>query len=377
MATKEVTVKINVDGKGAIAGINGISDKLSSIKGQFQAVGAMIGLGWAAGKIKDEVKAIADLQDVSDRLGVSTSMLQEWTYAASETGVTLEQLAGAYAKFQKAAIEAVKDPTGNEAQAFKRYGFGIDEIKRLDPKSLFYGIASGMQAAGVSTQTTADSMVLFGKSGFEVLPAMVNNFARLTQEAENLGAVIDENVVSALDDMLDRLTQLKQTWIGRSVNWVYGGVKDLGMLFDSISSSSAFSRDTPTLNAGFGFSLAQNAISNIFGAATGTKRKQKTIGESIPTTPTPVAEEKFARFAAQRIQSDTLARIGGFNGSQDRQIQMQQKQLQKMDTQISELRRIYSALSSQDPVADGMWVSGSGFAGSSIPSSITFEGSSF
>ena len=225
---------------------------------------AVVGLGGAiAGMVLNATDAAGELVDLSIKTGISTTRLQELDYVAKQVGTTTETITGAMARLTRgmgAAVEQTGDFNDKSNEAFRKLenvrkelsGLteGTDEynkkLEELKAAGRAYGdINMGPQAAafdqlGVSvtdvdgnlrdseavfsdaitalgnmtneTERDVIAMDLFGKSAQELNPlikAGSEEIARLSEEANTMGAVIGEDDVDSLETFGDTLESLK------------------------------------------------------------------------------------------------------------------------------------------------------------------------
>lgn len=167
-------------------------------------------------------KATADyadnLNDMSQKVGVSTETLSKWGFAAEQSGSTLEgvgtglkilaknmELATAGGKAQTAAFAAAGITTKQLAAA----GGDVNKILPL----LADSFAKSEDGAG----KTAIAMQLLGKSGTELIPMLNAGSAGLDEmglAAERTGRVVSQDAARAADEFNDRLAELEGSMKG-------------------------------------------------------------------------------------------------------------------------------------------------------------------
>ena len=254
---------------GLLAGMGGIASGLgTALKAGITAVlslaAAVAGLSAGIGKlVLDAAAGAGELVDLSIKTGISTTRLQELDYVAKQVGTTTETITGAMARLTRgmgAAVEQTGDFNDKSNEAFRKLenvrkelsGLteGTDEynkkLEELKAAGRAYGdINMGPQAAafdqlGVSvtdvdgnlrdseavfsdaitalgnmtneTERDVIAMDLFGKSAQELNPlikAGSEEIARLSEEANTMGAVIGEDDVDSLETFGDTLESLK------------------------------------------------------------------------------------------------------------------------------------------------------------------------
>lgn len=218
--------------RGAVDGLAGRAGVAGTILGNFGAAGvaAAAGLGGLAValvKTREAMEFAATLTDTADRIGTGVTELQAWRFVADEAGVSTSSLEG--------NLEKLNGVLG----AFKA-GIGDGKLKPVFE-------ALGITKDQLSTVQSADQMLLiladtlgqvqdralqvkFARSlGVEeslpILRLGADGIRALTGEAERLGLVMGEDVVSALD-AADRQMEVAQQRIDMSLRLAVSGLAD-------------------------------------------------------------------------------------------------------------------------------------------------------
>lgn len=193
-------------------------DVSGTVKGQ---IAAAFGAAAIVGAMKSAIDYGGKINDLSTRLGISTDALQEFDYAASQTGGSLDAVTGALQKLAVARAAALDNPDGDIAHSFKALGVAADDLKSKRLEDLLKQISGAFQSSANPQALIADGMKVMGKSAGELFPMMIEGFADAADAAQKLGIVISEDTISNLDDLGDQLDTLKAQ--GRSFVAEYGG----------------------------------------------------------------------------------------------------------------------------------------------------------
>lgn len=167
------------------------------VTGLTQAVGATVAYGDA-------------ISDLSDKTGVSTTALQRWDYAAKQTGTTLDTMVNAAQEVSKRLGEGGDSVRG----AVEALGLSFDELRQQSPEQQFTALAQALGTVQDQAQQSAIGADLFGRSWKEVIGPVRAGFVELGDEAERLGAVIDEQTVKAMGALADSWQALKDSGRG-------------------------------------------------------------------------------------------------------------------------------------------------------------------
>lgn len=198
--------------------------KLSSLAKSANKFGFAIGAA-ASGAIASvaalTVQAVNfadELNDMSQKTGVSAEVLSAWGYAAKQSGSDIEALSAALPKFSK-NIDAAADEGSRQANLFKTLGISVKDAQGnlRSVEQLLPEVADRFKALDNETTETALAMELFGKSGADLKQFLENGSSglkELTERAKELGVVVGQDTVNAADSFNDKLSDLKAIALG-------------------------------------------------------------------------------------------------------------------------------------------------------------------
>ena len=176
--------------------------KLAGVSGAAAAIGGgLLKLGYDAAKSADE------LSTLSQQTGISTDELQKMQYAADLVDVSVEDITGALRK-----MKTKMDPAN---ETFQKLGISVTNAdgSLRDATDVFYDSLSALSKIQNETERDQVAMELFGKSADSLAGIIDDGGAALQQfgqEAENLGLILDEDTISALNDTNDEIDKTKQ-----------------------------------------------------------------------------------------------------------------------------------------------------------------------
>lgn len=164
--------------------------------------------------IAGSAAAVAAVDDLSKRTGVSTQTLQAYQFAAEQSGVGIETFGRS---LQKLGINLGEAQTGNKAaiKSFADLGLSVRELSQLSPQQAFEEVAAAIAQLPNPAQQAAAAVSVFGKAGAELVPVFQEGagfLANMRTEAERLGLVLGETQVSNLAALDDSLGQLSATF---------------------------------------------------------------------------------------------------------------------------------------------------------------------
>ena len=213
------------------AGLSATMEKMSHHAEKFKekfkeafTFGSIAGLGAVAGEklaegIKEAVKALPEFAEKAEQIGLS----------AQKVGMTIE----AYQKLGY-ALHQLDIPVENSDKAFKKLNVGLAQLrvhqgpmlmglKRINPELLkqlstaknaqdaFLDVAEAVSKESDATKRAAIAQAVFGKSGQEMLPALLKGkegLKELTDQADIYGNVIGEDTIKNADKFKESTKQL-------------------------------------------------------------------------------------------------------------------------------------------------------------------------
>jgi len=153
------------------------------------------------------VNNVGGLGELAEQLGVSTDALQAYRFAASQAGVSSEQLEGAFIRLS----DAIGTASRGEAEAirsFQRLGVGILDVggNLRSTEAILNDVADGLLKIEDPARRAAAANDLFGRTGARLLPLLsggADGLARFRREAEAAGVIIDAGTISRADELAD------------------------------------------------------------------------------------------------------------------------------------------------------------------------------
>jgi phage-related minor tail protein len=213
-------------GKAAAAGIAAVGAAAAA------AGTAVVKMTLKAGEAADE------LSTLSNKTGISTKTLQEMEYAARFVDVPLETMTDSMFKLTR-SMDAARDGTGAQAEAFKALGVSIrnSDGSLKNSKQIWLDTIDALGKVTNETERDALAMQLFGKNAKELNPLIAagsDELSRLADEANELGVVLSDESVTALGDFDDKMQRLKAT--GTALTQTLGAAvaPALGALADNL-----------------------------------------------------------------------------------------------------------------------------------------------
>lgn len=157
--------------------------------------------------------AVAQVDDLSKRTGVAADVLQQYQFAAGQSGVNLETFGKA---IQKLTINLGEAQTGNAnaIKSFGELGLSVDALAALSPQDAFEAVATAIAQLPGPAQQAAAAVGIFGKSGIELVPIFQEGagwLQTMAAEADRLKLALNKEQVAGLAGLDDTLQKLSIT----------------------------------------------------------------------------------------------------------------------------------------------------------------------
>lgn len=177
------------------------------------AYAASIGVAAITKAISDGLEYASSLGEQAQQLGVTTDALQEYRFAATQTGLSAEEMDQALGQLTRRIGEGASG-TKTQAEAFNKLGISLKDAKGnvIATGEAIPLIADALQGIKSPAERAAILLDLFGKSGQKLEPLLaggseaINNLA---QAARAAGAVLTPELIQNADDAADALARVK------------------------------------------------------------------------------------------------------------------------------------------------------------------------
>jgi len=191
---------------------------------------AILGSLFAAGK------AFASMGDniakMSRRTGVSVEALSELEFAASQSGVQVNQLEQALRRMQRTVFDAERG-LSTASDALDELRLNASMLKGLAPEDQFKLLADRIARIEDPTRRAAVAMMIFGRGGTSLLPMFergAEGIEELQAKARELGLTMsgeDARAAEILTDALDQLWRVVRMGVFRIGAALAPAIRDL------------------------------------------------------------------------------------------------------------------------------------------------------
>lgn len=181
--------------------IEGVGQALAPVSKAAAGVGAaLMGAGYKA------VTTADDLNTLAKQTGLTTEDLQKMQYASDLIDVSFDTMTGAVKKLKKSM-------TGHD-KTWKDLGVSVKDAngKMRNVREVFYETIKALSKIPNETERDQKAMELFGKSADDLAGIIDDGGAALDQygdKAEELGLVLDQDTLDALNETNDALDTMK------------------------------------------------------------------------------------------------------------------------------------------------------------------------
>ena len=191
----------------------------ASVSGLATSFAGMLGVGALGAFSKDMLQLGDRLQKVSLQLGVTVEELEILQFAASQSGVSTDQLNTALQKFTRNVGEA-EQGTAAQKEAFEALGVSISDSEGnlKGTSELFAEVAQSISGIESPAQKAAIATDLFGRAGIELLPLLnsgaigINQFG---QELRDAGGIVGTDAANAFSTFNDQIDLLQRSMKGK------------------------------------------------------------------------------------------------------------------------------------------------------------------
>ena len=213
MATAHMNVKgrTSLDGSGWAAGLRKMEAGTKGAAGRMaSSMAGAIGGVFAVGFLTSATRRIIDHADAIDkmakRMETTTDIAQQFDFAASQNGATVEMVERSFMKTAQ-AMEGAKQGLSTYIRAFAAFGITMQQIQTSTPEQIFLKIAEAIERAGGALDKAKSLQDIMGRGGRQLVPAFVSGFAATAAAAPD---PIDAETIKNLAEFNDELDRLKR-----------------------------------------------------------------------------------------------------------------------------------------------------------------------
>ncbi|MEO0033524.1 MAG: hypothetical protein RIS94_3282, partial [Pseudomonadota bacterium] len=220
----------------------------------------------------------SSLGETSQQLGVSSKAMQEYRYAASQAGVSQDEMDAGLSKLNKTIGEAAMGGK-SQAAAFEKLGISIRDANGhvRDAGDVIPEVAQALQRIHSPAERAAVLVELFGKSGQKLAPLLADGAAGvndLRQAAHQLGLVLSEDQIQRADATADKISALNQALSAHIASTVADNANAILQLANALAigagRAAQFASKYTAATSAMGGAIAGGRIGGLPGAIIGT-----------------------------------------------------------------------------------------------------------
>jgi hypothetical protein len=229
MATGDSKAKITLTAEdktraafaSASRGLGRLGSQAGDLVGKLGGVGAALGAGLSALQVANVLQVADQLDDLSEKTGISVEQLSALRFAGEAVGTELTSLTTGVRELSKRMADAAGGGKAT-SEAFRAIGVEVknadgslrsaDEVL-LDVADRFAQYEDGAAKAALAQE-------LFGKSGADMIPFLnqgKQGIEGLRREAEQLGVIYSGDLAKASAEFNDNLVKLRAAAEGVAV----------------------------------------------------------------------------------------------------------------------------------------------------------------
>lgn len=252
-----------------------ISKSMGIAKAGITGFVAALSVGLMTKVISNALDYASSLGEVAQQLGVTTRDLQVFRFAATQVGISQEEMDKGLQKLTKSMGDA---QAGSQTmiRAFGAIGISVDDLRGKDAGEVMRMMADGLKKIPDAAQRASVETAILGRAGQKLDTLLAGGSAainELSAAAERLGIVLSDEQIQNADDTADKLEAVK-TVLAAQISGIVADNADsilslassLGTLTNSII---GFLNSNPTLALGILGALAGSRVGGLPGAVLG------------------------------------------------------------------------------------------------------------
>ncbi|UZW54063.1 phage tail tape measure protein [Sphingobium sp. JS3065] len=260
--------------------------QVSAIQAEFDKLrnaGAALAQIWAGSELVAAGKRALDyassLGEVAQQLGVTTKDLQTYRYAASQAGISQDEMDRGLAKLTRTIGEA---KAGSKAQAttFRELGVAVEDAngRVYTAGEVIPKLADALSQVKDPATRARIETELFGKAGQKLDTLLASGSAavnELRDAAQQLGLVLSDEQIQKADETADKLAAIKQVLEAKMASTVAENADAILTLANALGVLAAKSLEAVTNFSnlrnlrGVNFAASPTAAKNLLSTAQG------------------------------------------------------------------------------------------------------------
>lgn len=233
---------------------SGLVDRLGSIGNALRGISLIGNLANTAlaAMVHRSIEGVAQFQDLSEKIGDTSTNVAGLKLAADVSGTSLDTVAAASVRLT-AGLSKTDDESKGVGAAIKALGLEFDQFKKLSPVEQLDAVAQAMAGFKDGAGKTAVAVALFGKAGAELIP-FLNDLAENGRTQIKLSG----EQIRAADDYTKSVARLRNELGAIGQETAAGLVPTMAELVSLLRETARYASD-----AGTGVSVLQVALDGL------------------------------------------------------------------------------------------------------------------
>ncbi|AYJ87672.1 hypothetical protein D3Y57_19255 [Sphingomonas paeninsulae] len=261
------------------------TDAFALLRGAAVGFAASVGVDALARVIKSGLDYAAGLKNIAQAAGVSSQFLQEFRFAATASGATIEQADAGLAKFSKSLGDAFngksKEAVANVTAALVGTGVSLQQLAKMTDSARFEAISDGLSKIKDPAQAGTRALALFGEANRALIPTLTAGgaaFRKAALDAQSFGLILSDSQIAHADETASKIQRLTQALQVKIAGTVADNANAIGTLANELTNLAVWA-----VKAGQQFIGFANIVRNqSFLTALGTYKSADLLAAATP-----------------------------------------------------------------------------------------------
>ena len=196
--------------------VGGLSQSVSSLKGALAGVGVAVGIGALIRLSKQSLTAADAIGKTADRLGITTTALQTYRFAAEQSGMSTAELDKSLEGFARRIGDAGMG-IGTALPFFKSMNISLKDSngRMKSTETLLSEVADKMKDMADPTEKISTGMAMFGRVGTKMVNMLQQgsgSLADLREQLVSTGGIIEDKFIREAEQANDSMNRLSKTF---------------------------------------------------------------------------------------------------------------------------------------------------------------------
>jgi len=220
----------------------------------FTAGAAVAAVGAVTSAVTNMLDEMGRIQDESAKIRDTAENFQRLEFAATQSGVAMEDVVSATGKLQKQLGEIDQGGGKGAAAALERLNIQLEDLRALSPAQAFMKVGGALGEVGDASEQAAIGAALFGKGWQSMLPLIQSGEEGMRAMAD-AARVMSNEAVAAGDQFGDSMAAMQSA----ATQLLSEGLAPLLPILNNVA-SYLLTTGTEAKDAGGGFNIFAEAL---------------------------------------------------------------------------------------------------------------------